>query len=129
MEANDENKTNAKNEATVKDVVEGLLQRQSGLVLTEGYATSVGHAVYNLHLSDMRAACASLCLRDRLRGNGSFAFREVAHGEAVDASDLPGTSDESRRVDVRFCEGDFGPDPKVERGSRPSVKECRCPMK
>ena len=45
------------NAVTVKNVVEDLLRREGGLVLTQGYATSPGFAMYNLQLSDMRAAC------------------------------------------------------------------------
>lgn len=76
------------------------------VVLAVGHANAVGAARHNLHLSDLRAACATYCLR-QLLGNrrDGFRFRELAKGEEIDASDPTGTSSQSRRVDVKVCEG------------------------
>ena len=101
----------------------------TGVFLNIGHASSVGHAVHNLRLSDQRAACVSRCL-DVVVG-GDFAFMEVARGEILDMSDPEGTSTESdqhRRVDVAFCE-DY-PIPDAEAAQRdpvwPDGGDCGC---
>ena len=60
---------------TVKDVIEDLLRREGGLGLTGGHATSLGHAVYDLHFSDGppalpdSGASASKGMEDSSSGN------------------------------------------------------------
>ena len=116
------------NECAINNIVEDLRTRKDGLVLTEGYATSVGGAVYNLHLSDMRAACTSLCLRARIPPGRKFAFREIARGEVLNASELAGTGDAGQRVKVMFCEGQsLVPDAREDRRAWPTIEECGCP--
>ena len=72
-------------------------------VLVVGYASAVGLAVHNLHLSEMRALCTVRCLRAELGDQQGLAFREIAEGEALEGSNLEGNSGESRRVDVFAC--------------------------
>lgn len=98
------------------------------VVLTVGYANAVGAARHNLHLSDLRAACATYCLRQRLgnRGDG-FQFRELAMGEEIDASDPTGTSSESRRVDVKVCRGPVSPEWRVLAEWEGAAETCHCP--
>lgn len=113
------------------DEVLGQLQDQdAGFVLTEGYASSVGHVVYNLRLSDQRTACVSRCL-DHGTGPGRFAFMEIARGEVLDVSDPAGTrkeSDQHRRVKVAFCRDYPIPAPSaVEREPVwPDREDCGC---
>lgn len=102
---------------------------RTGVFLNIGHASSVGHAVHNLRLSDQRAACVSRCL-DVVVGE-KFAFMEVARGEILDMSDPEGTStgsDQHRRVDVAFCK-DY-PIPDAEAAQRdpvwPNVDDCGC---
>ena len=105
-----------------------LSKQGQGLVLTVGYATPVGHAIHNLRLSDLRAACVSRCLDGRL-SNGTFAFRELARGEVpLDGSDLEGVSARGRRVDVTFCPDYSSEVPDAEdRGPVwPDAERCRC---
>ena len=118
-----------KNKSAVKEILAKLTQRKGGLVLTEGYATSVGFAKYNLHLSDLRAICVSDCLRSHLPNDRSFQFREIAKGEVPKDVDLPGKSDDSRRVDVTLCEAPVLPElsSKTQRRVGPSAEECGCP--
>lgn len=80
--------------------------RRGGLVLTVGYATAVGTAIYNLGLTDRRAATVSDKLGEGLGPEDAhlFEFRPIARGEAFDGTDLAGKSPMSRRVDVIFCE-------------------------
>ena len=109
-----------------------LAGHQRGLFLIVGYATPVGHAVHNLRLSNLRAACVSRCIDDRLRrlpNVGTFAFRELARGEVpLDRSDLAGVSPRGRRVDVTFCPDYASAVVDAERRVPvwPDVKECRC---
>ena len=79
---------------------------RGGLVLTVGYATAVGTAIYNLGLTDDRAATVSNELGKSLDPEDAhlFEFRPIARGEAFDGTDLAGKSPMSRRVDVIFCE-------------------------
>ena len=100
-----------------------------GLFLNVGHASSVGHAVHNLRLSDQRAACVSRCLEVVV--GRKFAFMEIARGEILDMSDPEGTSAESdqhRRVDVAYCK-DY-PIPAAEAADRdpvwPDVGDCGC---
>lgn len=106
-----------------------LVQREGGLVLTEGYASSAGFERHNMHLSDKRAICVSECLRERLQDDGRFEFRAIAKGEAVDASDLLGMGDENQRVDVTFCHTSSLREPRWEARRRvgPDAEECLCP--
>lgn len=120
---NSANVGNGKNWDKIRNFADGLNRLSGGLVLTIGYATAIGEDAYNLHLSDLRAACVSHCVRERLGAPGSFEFREVARGEAVVPEDLPGTSPRSRRVDLILCQGvdnggqmDAGEVPDVMRG-------------
>ena len=98
------------------------------VVLAVGYANAVGTARHNLHLSDLRAACTTYCLRQRLgnRGDG-FRFRELAKGEEIDASDPTGTSAESRRVDVKVCRGPVSPEWPVPAEWEGAAETCHCP--
>lgn len=116
----------SENLAEIDRWLEGLPKQEVGLFVTEGYATSVGDSVYNMHLSDQRAACVSRCLHSRLSPGAAFAFREVARGEVLDISDLEGMAPRGRRVDVTFCKGyaSRGQDP--EKRDWPSVDECGC---
>lgn len=103
------------------------LRQEEGLFLTVGYATPVGHAVHNLRLSNLRAACVSRCL-DGL-SNGTFTFREVARGEVpLDGRDLEGVDPLGRRVDVTFCPNYSGevPDTEGRKPVWPSADECLC---
>ena len=97
----------AKNRAAVSEIANVLEELDAGaVVLAVGYANAVGTARHNLHLSDLRAACAIHCLRRRLgKLSAGFQFREVAKGEEADPSDPTGTSQQSQRVDVRVCQG------------------------
>lgn len=107
----------------------GSLERSGGLFLAFGHATSIGHAVYNMHLSDERAMCVSRCLRDRFGVDvGEFAFREIARGEVFQAGDLAGSAPRNQRVDVAFCPGYFDPtwDAEGQESLWPSAKECGC---
>ncbi len=72
-------------------------------VLVVGYASAVGFAVHNLHLSELRALCTARCLGAELGDQQGLAFREIAEGEALEGSNLEGNSGESRRVDVFAC--------------------------
>ncbi len=72
-------------------------------VLVVGYASAVGFAVHNLHLSELRALCTVRCLGAQLGDQQRLAFREIAEGEALEGSNLEGNSGESRRVDVFAC--------------------------
>lgn len=83
-----------------------LNELDGGLILTVGRTTAIGEDAYNLQLSDRRATCASLCIRKHLGERAEkFKFREVAKGETIMPPDLPGTSPDSRRVDVTVCPG------------------------
>ena len=126
------------NKDALDAIVNYLLKQEDGLVLTEGYTTSVGGAVYNLHLSDMRAACASLCLRARIPPGRKIAFREIARGEVLNASELAGTGAKARRVKVMFCEGHSlvpdareaprdGSRPQQPHQRKPTIEQCGCP--
>ena len=94
------------NWADIRSFVDKLNTQKGGLVLTVGHATAIGEDAYNQQLSDKRAGCASLCIRELLgdRSEG-FEIREVAKGEIMVPEDLPGTSPDSRRVDVILCRG------------------------
>ncbi len=110
-------------------VLDKLSTQEEGLFLTVGYATPVGHAVHNLRLSNLRAACVSRCL-DRGLPKGKFAFREIAGGEvSLDRSDLEGLSPRGRRVDVTFCPGYSSevPDAEDREPVWPDAEECGCP--
>ena len=121
------------NKEQFDEIVEKLEGLDGGLVLTVGYATSVGFARHNAHLSDRRAACVSLCLQDRIERPDpeprEFEYREIARGEVPEATDPPGTRDESRRVDVLYCE-DRSRQESVTHAESPigvTLEECRCP--
>ena len=89
---------------TLQQIVDDLAKPEGDrLVLVVGYASAVGFARHNLHLSDMRAFCTVRCLRKVLRSQPRFAFRAIAMGEALEASDRWGNRGESRRVDVVLC--------------------------
>ena len=91
----------------IRGFADELKTLDGGLVLTIGYATAIGEDAYNQELSDDRARCASLCIRELLGDRSeNFEFREVAKGEAMMSDDLPGTNPDSRRVDVILCRGD-----------------------
>ena len=90
----------------IRGFADELKTLDGGLVLTVGYATAIGEDAYNQELSDDRARCASLCIRELLGDRSeNFEFREVAKGEAMMSEDLPGTNPDSRRVDVILCRG------------------------
>ena len=90
----------------IRSFADELETLDGGLVLTVGYATAIGENAYNQELSDNRARCASLCIRELLGDRSeNFEFREVAKGEAMMSEDLPGTNPDSRRVDVILCRG------------------------
>ena len=119
----------------VKWEKEGLPDIRTGLFLNVGHATSVGHAVHNLRLSDLRAACVSRCLDDALEERnggferGEFVFMEVASGEVLDMSDAEGTSAESeknRRVDVTFCPDYPNPGAPEREPVWPDEDTCGC---
>lgn len=117
------------NARTIQEIVAKLRRTDGGVVLTEGYATATGFARHNLHLSDLRAICASVCLREELQDEQDerrFEFREIAKGEVLVASDLSGQSGENRRVDVRFCAAPLLRDPSPEAERRFGL-ECGCP--
>ena len=121
------------NKEQFDEIVGELEGLEGGLVLTVGYATSVGLARHNAHLSDRRAACVSLCLKDRLENRldpREFEYREIARGEVPEASDPPGTSDESRRVEVLYCDDYRSRQESVTHAELPigvTLEECRCP--
>ncbi len=90
----------------IRGFADELKALDGGLILTIGYATAIGENAYNQELSDDRARCASLCIRELLGDRSeNFEFREVAKGEAMMSEDLPGTNPDSRRVDVILCRG------------------------
>lgn len=92
------------NWADIRSFVDKLNTLKGGLVLTVGHATAIGEDAYNQQLSDKRAGCASLCIRELLGYRSEdFEIREVAKGETMVPEDLPGTSPNSRRVDVILC--------------------------
>lgn len=116
------------NEETIREIVRRLEDLHGGVVLTEGFATEVGSAVYNLRLSDMRAACASACLRERIQTAAQFEFREIAHGEELDTGNIPSASHRSRRVSVTLCETrSKSTDSRTYGETLRSVEECDCP--
>ena len=121
----DNKRNEERNEEAFNKIIAGLQVRKGGLFLTEGYASTVGYARHNLHLSDMRAACVSRCLHDRLASlwleDGNFEFREIARGE------VSGANEENQRVDVTFCPGYSPAGPNAEK--RPPVwpTDCACP--
>ena len=119
------------NEETFNKIVAESQVREGGLFLTEGYASAVGYARHNLHLSDQRAGCVSRCLHDRLAPlwleNGKFEFREIARGEVFGVNDLAGTNKQNRRVDVTFCRGYSNPDPDAEKWPPVWPEDCECP--
>ena len=127
----DDKRNKKRNKETFNKIVAGLQVRKGGLFLTEGYASAVGYARHNLHLSDMRAACVSRCLHDRLAPlwleDGKFEFREIARGEVFGVNDLAGANKQHRRVDVTFCPGHSNPNPETKK--RPPVwpTDCECP--
>ena len=124
--------------ASFNGVLRELQDLEAGFVLTEGHASSVGHAVHNLRLSDQRAACVSRCLDNRLNdphrlGNvdRKFAFMEIARGEVLDVNDPAGTSVESeqhQRVAVAFCSDYPVPDHSAEQREPvwPDAETCGC---
>lgn len=119
-----------KNGEEIGRVAKELNAHGKGIVLTVGHTTAIGGDAYNLQLSDQRAACVSLCIRRRLGEQWkSFEFREVAKGETLMLPDLPGTSPDSRRVDVILCQ-----DVNFEGGRAgassdllPDSSACGCP--
>ena len=117
-----------KEAAAFNDIVAKLEKREPGLILSVGYATSVGFERHNAHLSDRRASCVSQCLRARL-GPDKFAYRGIAKGEALETRDPAGTSHLSRRVEVFHCEGRSIQPPITEAQGRvgPLVAGCGCP--
>lgn len=128
FEHNEHRIAGAGNVAEFNEVVAQLEGHEGGLILTVGYATSVGFERHNAHLSDLRAACVSQCLHDRL-GRGAFEYREIAKGEMLEASDPAGTGSLGRRVDVVYCEGHSIESP-IKRASRRDglqVTGCGCP--
>lgn len=114
----------------IQSFADNLNEQEGKLVLTVGYATAIGEDAYNLQLSDRRAACASLCIRERLGDRSeNFEFREVAKGETVMSQDLPGTSPDSRRVDVILCGGDESADSEAKHSGEVSdlrADDCGC---
>ena len=114
----------------IKEFVRALNESGGGVVLTVGYTTAVGEDTYNVRLSDERAACASLCIRERLVDPLKFTFREIARGETMVPDDLPGTKPDSRRVEVILCQS--GDDEGAEYAGAPSdllpdSSACGCP--
>ena len=111
------------NVAAFNKIVAKLKSRERGLVLSVGYATSVGFGRHNAHLSDLRAVCVSQCLQGRF-ADGRFEYREIARGEALETSDPAGTSSWGRRVEVKYCE-----DHSIESQRRDGVPVtgCDCP--
>ena len=114
----------------IKKFVEVLDESGGGVVLTVGYATAIGEDTYNVRLSDERAACASLCIRERLADPLKFTFREIARGETMVPDDLPGTKPDSRRVEVILCQS--GDDEGAEYAGAssdllPDSSACGCP--
>lgn len=102
------------------------VETHGGLVLTEGYATAVGTAVYNLGLSDRRAENVAAQL-EKCLSDGRFEFRWVAKGETFDQRDPAGTSRASRRVDVVLCEDtSHWQQPDGPRGELPDATACSC---
>ena len=100
--------------------------RPAWLVLTVGRATAIGEDTYNQHLSDQRATCATLCIRESLGARAAnFEFREVAKGEAITEHDLAGTNPDSRRVDVILCQGIDG-EGKEYSGAVSDLTAARC---
>ncbi len=116
-------------EAAMSEVTAVLKKlRADAVVLAVGYANAVGTARHNLHLSDLRAACTTYCLRQRLgEGGDGFRFRELAKGEEIDARDPTGTSSQSRRVDVKVCRGPVSPEWPVPAEWEGAAETCRCP--
>lgn len=124
--------------ASFNGVLRKLQDLDAGFVLTEGHASSVGHAVHNLRLSDQRAACVSRCLDNRLNDphrlgvvDRKFAFMEIARGEVLDVNDPAGTSVESeqhQRVAVAFCSDYPIPDHSAEQREPvwPDAETCGC---
>ena len=106
--------------AHLLDLAEGRL------VLAVGYASAEGFATYNLHLSDMRAACTAQCLRAALGGQPLLDFREIAMGEALEESDPRDNTRKSRRVDVLVCPEDKT-DPLPRSDARSEIEDCGCP--
>ena len=100
------------------------------LVLVVGYATAVGFARHNLHLSEMRAACTVRCLRDGLGDQQRLAFREIAMGEVLEESNPRGNNRRSRRVDVVVCPANMT-DPitplDARTGFESATVDCGCP--
>lgn len=118
------------NSKVIKEFVKGLNESGGGVVLTVGYATAIGEDTYNVRLSDERAACASLCIRERLADPLKFTFREIARGETMVPDDLPGTKPDSRRVEVILCQS--GDDEGAEYAGAssdllPDSSACGCP--
>ena len=116
------------NVRNILDKLNGL--KKDSLILVEGHASAAGSARYNLHLSDLRAACAIQCLRDRLDELHRLKFRALVRGESFDGSDPLGNGPQSRRADVFQC-GDFShPAPSMD--ALPEVQnqplDCGCPM-
>lgn len=109
----------------IRDFAGELNELSGGLVLTVGRTTAIGEDAYNLHLSDLRAACVSQCIHERLGAPGNFEFREVARGEAIMPQDLPGTDPTSRRVDVFLCRG-VGEAPEGGAGDVLDLRDVSC---
>ena len=119
-----------KNGEKIGRVVKELNEHGEGIVLTVGHTTAIGEDAYNLQLSDQRAACVSLCIRERLGSQlRSFEFREVAKGETIMLPDLPGTSADRRRVDVILCQNvNFeGRRAGASSDLLPDSSACGCP--
>ena len=111
----------------IQNFTEKLSDLGAGLVLTVGRATAIGEDTYNQHLSDQRAICATLCIRESLEGRGNVKFREVAKGETITEHDLPGTNPKSRRVDVILCQGIDGEEKQYSGGvSDLRLDDCGC---
>lgn len=123
-----EHRIGTDNVAAFNEIVAKLKSHERGLVLSVGHATSVGFERHNAHLSDLRAACVSQCLRERL-GDGKFEYREIARGEALETSDPAGTSSLARRVEVVYCENHSIRPPITEARRRTGslVTGCGCP--
>ena len=96
--------------------------------MTVGRATAIGEDMYNQHLSDQRATCATLCVRESLGARADdFKFREVAKGETITECDLPGTNPKSRRVDVILCRDIDGEEREYSgRVSDLTLDDCAC---
>ena len=115
---------------TIRPTVERLQRlAKDRLVLVVGYASAVGFATYNLHLSEMRALCTVRCLRDGLDGQ-RLVFREIAKGEALEESSRRGDGRGSRRVDVIVC-GENMTEPLSPSDARTEFEsetvDCGCP--